>query len=51
MRTTLDLAEAMIEEERRLLGFKSTTDKVVAAKLIQTARRVRAGLLGAVRWT
>jgi Arc/MetJ family transcription regulator len=29
MRTTLDLPESLIEEARRLLGFKSKTDTVV----------------------
>ena len=29
MRTTLDLPEALIEEARRELGFKSKTDTVV----------------------
>jgi len=29
MRTTLDLPELLIEEARRLLGFKSKTDTVV----------------------
>ena len=29
MRTTLDLPEPLIEEARRLLGFKSKTDTVV----------------------
>jgi Arc/MetJ family transcription regulator len=31
MRTTLDLPEALIEEARQLLGFKSKTDVVVLA--------------------
>ena len=31
MRTTLDIPEALIEEARRLLGFKSKTDTVVLA--------------------
>ena len=31
MRTTLDLPEALIEEARRELGFKSKTDTVVLA--------------------
>ena len=30
MRTTLDLPEPLIEEARRLLGFKSKTDTVVS---------------------
>jgi Arc/MetJ family transcription regulator len=29
MRTTLDIPEELIEEARRLLGFKSKTDTVV----------------------
>ena len=29
MRTTLDIPEPLIEEARRLLGFKSKTDTVV----------------------
>lgn len=31
MRTTLDIPEELIEEARRLLGFKSKTDVVVLA--------------------
>lgn len=31
MRTTLDLPEALIEEARILLGFKSKTDTVVVS--------------------
>ena len=31
MRTTLDLPEPLIEEARRLLGFKSKTDTVVVS--------------------
>jgi Arc/MetJ family transcription regulator len=31
MRTTLDLPEALIEEARQALGFKSKTDTVVLA--------------------
>lgn len=31
MRTTLDIPEELIEEARRLLGFKSKTDTVVLA--------------------
>ena len=52
MRTTLDLPEALIEEARRLLGFKSKTDTVVAS-LRELIRRRRVEelkqLLGAVR--
>jgi hypothetical protein len=29
MRTTLDLPEELVEEARRLLGFKSKTDTIV----------------------
>ena len=31
MRTTLDIPEALIEEARRALGFKSKTDTVILA--------------------
>jgi hypothetical protein len=31
MRTTLDIPEDLIEEARRLLGFKSKTDTVVVS--------------------
>jgi Arc/MetJ family transcription regulator len=31
MRTTLDLPEELLEEARRLLGFKSKTDTVVVS--------------------
>ena len=31
MRTTLDLPEPLIEEARRLLGFKSKTDTVIVS--------------------
>lgn len=52
MRTTLDLPEALIEEARRLLGFKSKTDTVVVS-LRELIRRRRVEelkqLLGAVR--
>jgi hypothetical protein len=40
MRTTLDLPEALIEEARRLLGFKSKTDTVVLS-LKEMIRRKR----------
>jgi Arc/MetJ family transcription regulator len=40
MRTTLDLPEALIEEARRELGFKSKTDTVVLA-LTELIRRRR----------
>jgi len=52
MRTTLDLPEALIEEARRELGFKSKTDTVVLA-LTELIRRRRIEqlkeLLGHVR--
>ena len=51
MRTTLDLPEDLIEEARRLLGFKSKTDTIVLA-LRELVRRHRIGelkdLLGSV---
>jgi Arc/MetJ family transcription regulator len=40
MRTTLDLPESLIEEARRLLGFKSKTDTVVLS-LQELIRRRR----------
>ena len=40
MRTTLDLPEPLIEEARRLLGFKSKTDTVVVS-LQELVRRMR----------
>jgi hypothetical protein len=40
MRTTLDLPEPLIEEARRLLGFKSKTDTVVVS-LEELVRRRR----------
>ncbi len=40
MRTTLDLPAGLIEEARRLLGFKSKTDTVVLA-LQELIRRRR----------
>jgi Arc/MetJ family transcription regulator len=52
MRTTLDLPEALIEEARQALGFKSKTDTVVLA-LTELVRRRRIEqlkeLLGHVR--
>jgi hypothetical protein len=52
MRTTLDLPESLIEEARRLLGFKSKTDTVVVS-LRELVRRKRLeelkGILGHVR--
>lgn len=40
MRTTLDLPEELLEEARRLLGFKSKTDTVVVS-LRELVRRRR----------
>ncbi len=52
MRTTLDIPEPLIEEARRLLGFKSKTDTVVLS-LRETIRRKRIeelkDLMGQVR--
>ncbi len=52
MRTTLDIPEPLIEEARRILGFKSKTDTVVLS-LKEMIRRKRIEelkeLMGAVR--
>ena len=40
MRTTLDIPEPLIEEARRLLGFKSKTDTIVLS-LKELIRRKR----------
>jgi len=40
MRTTLDLPEDLIEEARRVLGFKSKTDTVILS-LREVIRRKR----------
>ncbi len=52
MRTTLDLPDDLIEEARRLLGFKSKTDTVVLS-LRELIRRRRIEelkqLLGSVK--
>lgn len=40
MRTTLDIPEPLIEEARRLLGFKSKTDTIVLS-LQELIRRKR----------
>lgn len=40
MRTTLDLPEELLDEARRLLGFKSKTDTVVVS-LQELIRRKR----------
>ncbi len=51
MRTTIDLPEDLIEEARRLLGFKSKTDTVILS-LRELIRRKRIeelkDLMGAV---
>ena len=51
MRTTLDIPEELIEEARRLLGFKSKTDTVIVS-LRELIRRKRIeqlkGRMGAV---
>ena len=52
MRTTLDLPDALVDEARRALGFKSKTDTVVLA-LRELVRRRRLDdlktLMGRVR--
>ena len=52
MRTTLDLPAALLDEARRLLGFKSKTDTVVLS-LRELVRRRRVEelktLLGSIR--
>jgi len=52
MRTTLDIPETLIEEARRLLGFKSKTDTVILS-LQELVRRKRIEelkkLMGSVR--
>lgn len=52
MRTTLDIPEMLIEEARRLLGFKSKTDTVILS-LQELVRRKRIEelkkLMGSVR--
>jgi Arc/MetJ family transcription regulator len=40
MRTTLDIPEELVEEAKRLLGFKSKTDVVIVA-LREVIRRRR----------
>lgn len=50
MRTTLDLPEPLIEEARRLLGFKSKTDTVVVS-LQDLVRRKRVEELKAMLGT
>ena len=52
MRTTLDIPEPLIEEARRILGFKSKTDTVVLS-LQELIRRRRIdepkAMMGAVK--
>ena len=52
MRTTLDIPEPLLEEARRLLGFKSKTDTVVLS-LQELIRRRRLeelkSMMGAVK--
>jgi len=51
MRTTLDLPEELLEEARRLLGFKSKTDTVVLSlQELVRKRRIEElkGLLGSI---
>ena len=52
MRTTLDIPDPLLEEARRLLGFKSKTDTVIVS-LQELVRRKRVGelksLLGSVQ--
>jgi hypothetical protein len=52
MRTTLDIPEPLLEEARRLLGFKSKTDTVVLS-LQELIRRKRIeelkSLMGSVK--
>jgi len=50
MRTTLDIPQALIEEARRLLGFKSKTDTVVLS-LQELIRRRRIEELKAIMGT
>jgi Arc/MetJ family transcription regulator len=52
MRTTLDIPEPLIEEARRILGFKSKTDTVVLSlKELIRRRRIEdlKELMGSVR--
>lgn len=50
MRTTLDLPEGLVEDARRLLGFKSKTDTIVMA-LTELIRRRRIDELKAMAGT
>jgi len=47
MRTTLDIPEALLEEARQLLGFKSKTDTIVVS-LQELIRRKRIDQLKAM---
>jgi Arc/MetJ family transcription regulator len=51
MRTTLDLPEDLVEEAKRILGYKSKTDTIIFA-LKDLVRRKRIehlkGLMGAI---
>ena len=47
MRTTLDLPEALLEDARKALGFKSKTDTIVVA-LRELVRRQRLDALKAL---
>lgn len=52
MRTTLDIPEELLEEARRLLGFKSKTDTIIVAlrELLRSHRiEELKEMLGAVR--
>lgn len=44
MRTTLDLPEELLEEAKRLLGFKSKTDTIIVS-LQELIRRKRIDVL------
>lgn len=50
MRTTLDLPDGLVEEARRLLGFKSKTDTIVLS-LTELIRRRRIDELKAMAGT
>lgn len=46
MRTTLDLPEALVNEARAMMGFKSKTDTIVFALQELIRRRKRDHLIG-----
>jgi Arc/MetJ family transcription regulator len=52
MRTTLDLPDQLVEEARRMLGFKSKTDTIIFA-LSELVRRGRIeqlkSMMGSIR--